>query len=118
MSKAALSLRVFSAYMLALGLFLVIDPNLLLSFLAIAATREVWIRIVGMLVLILGYYDFMASRAEDVGFFRWSVQARLFAAVMLGVFVALGLAPPILILFGLIDAAAAIWTAMSLRRVA
>jgi hypothetical protein len=118
MSKAALSLRVFSLYMLALGLFLVLDPNLFLSFFAIPPTREVWIRVVGMLVLILGYYDFMASRAEDTGFFRWSVHVRLFAAVMLGIFVATGLAPAILILFGVIDGAAALWTAVSLRRIA
>jgi hypothetical protein len=116
MSKAAVSLRVFSLYMFVLGVTLVVDPNLLLSTFGFAQTREVWIRIVGLLVLIVGYFDFMASRSEYVPFFHWSVHARLVAAVLLAVFVALGLAPSMLLLFGLIDGVAAIWTAICLRR--
>lgn len=116
MSKAAISLRVFSLYMFVLGLILVLAPNLFLRLFGIPQTHEIWIRIVGMLVLILGYYDFMASRTEDAAFFRWSVHVRLFAAGLLALFVMSGLAPTILILFGLIDAVAAIWTALSLKQ--
>ncbi len=116
MSKAAISLRAFSVYMFLLGLLLLLDPNLLFRFLGIPQTREIWIRIVGLLVLILGYYDLMASRTEAVEFFRWSVHVRLFAAVLLIGFVATNMAPAILILFALVDAGAAIWTALSLRR--
>jgi hypothetical protein len=115
MSKSAFSLRVFSIYMLALGLVLVFSPNVLLSFFDVTETHEVWIRVVGMLVLIIGYFDFMASRNEMLAFFRWTVPARLSVPVFFVVFVALGFAPPILILFGVIDAAAAIWTAACLR---
>jgi hypothetical protein len=116
MSKAAFSLRVFSLYMFVLGLILILDPNLLLRVFEIPQTREIWIRIVGMLVLILGYYDFMASRTEDATLFRWSVHVRLFAAVLLIIFVVSGVAPAVLILFGSIDAAAAAWTALSLKQ--
>ncbi|MBW4050698.1 MAG: hypothetical protein HIU85_04430 [Proteobacteria bacterium] len=116
MSRAATSLRVFSLYMFALGLTLILDPNLLLSVFGFPLTREVWIRIVGMLALILGYYDLMASRTESVALFQWSVHVRLLVPIVLGLFVALHMAPPILIVFGVIDGAAAVWTAVSLRR--
>lgn len=115
MSKSAFSLRVFSIYMFTLGAVLVADPNLLLSILGIPETQEVWIRVVGMLVIIIGYLEFMASRNELLVFFRWSVKARLSVLVFFISFVVLGFAPPILILFGAIDAAAAIWTAVCLR---
>ena len=115
MRKSAFSLRVFSIYMFALGSVLVAAPNLLLSFFGIPETHEVWIRVVGVLVLIIGYFDFMASRNELLAFFRWSVAARLSVPVFFVAFVALGFAPPILVLFGAIDAAAAIWTALCLR---
>jgi hypothetical protein len=115
MSKSAFSLRVFSIYMFALGSVLVGAPNLLLTFFGIPETQEVWIRVVGMLVLIIGYLDFMASSCEVLVFFRWSVPARLSVPVFFVAFVVLGLAPPILLLFGAIDFAAAIWTAFSLR---
>lgn len=115
MSKSAFSLRVFSIYMFALGSVLVAAPNLLLSFFGVPETHEVWIRVVGVLVLIIGYFDFMASRNELLAYFHWSVPARLSVPVFFVAFVALGFAPPILILFGAIDAVAAIWTAACLR---
>lgn len=115
MSKAAFSLRVFSIYLFALGSVLVAAPNLMLSFFGIPETHEVWIRVVGVLVLVIGYVDFMASRNELSALFHWSVAARLAVLVFFVSFVALGFAPPILVLFGAIDAAAAIWTAVCLR---
>lgn len=115
MSKSAFSLRVFSIYMFALGSMLVAAPNLLLSFFGIPETREVWIRVVGVLVLMIGYLDFMASRNELTAFINWTVRARLAVPVFFIAFVALGLAPPVLMLFAAIDAAAAIWTAVCLR---
>jgi hypothetical protein len=115
MSKSAFSLRVFSIYMFALGSVLVAAPNLLLSFFGVPETHEVWIRVVGMLVLNIGYLDFMASRNELLTLFRWSVPARLSVTVFFVTFVAVGFAPPILVLFGAIDAAGAIWTAICLR---
>jgi len=87
----------------------------MLSIFGVAETHEVWIRIVGLLMLIVGYLDFMASRNELRLFFRWTVTARLSVVVFLIAFVLLDFAPPILILFGAIDAAGAIWTAVCLR---
>src|SRR5512135_3215708 len=116
MSKSAFSVRVFSIYMIAFGSVLIAAPNLLLSLFAVPETHEVWIRIVGMLILIVGYLDFMASRNELLVFFRWTVTARFSVVAFLSAFVVLGFAPPILMLFGAIDAAGAIWTAACLHK--
>ena len=116
MSKSAFSVRMFSIYMIVFGSALIVAPNLILPIFAVAETHEVWIRIVGLLMLIVGYLDFMASRNELLLFFRWTVAARLTVPVFLIAFVVLGFAPPILILFGAIDAAGAIWTAVCLRK--
>lgn len=115
MSKSARSLWFFSLYMFALGGVLVVAPNRLLSVFGLPQTHEVWIRVVGMLALIVAYFDFMAARSELRAFIRWSVAARLSVPVFFLAFVALGLAPPILVLFGAVDAVAAIWTAVCLR---
>ncbi|MFY9260753.1 MAG: hypothetical protein WAO71_09625 [Gallionella sp.] len=115
MSKSAFSLRVFSIYLFALGSALVTIPNLLLSFFGIPETHEVWIRVVGVPVLVIGYIIFMASRIELFAVFRWSVPARLSVTAFFIAFAALKLAPPIIVLFGVIDAAGAIWTAACLR---
>lgn len=115
MSKAARSVYVFSFYLFALGIVLIAVPNLLLTTFGMEETREVWVRIVGMLVLILGYYYNGAARQGLTTFFRWTVHARLAVLAFLIAFVALGFAPPVLIVFGAIDAAAAGWTAAALR---
>lgn len=115
MSKPAFSLHAFSIYLFVFGTLLVAVPNLLLSIFHVPETHEVWIRIIGMLILIIGYLDFMAARHELLVFIRWTVFPRLVVPVFFIAFVILGFAPPILILFGAIDAAAAIWTAICLR---
>ena len=116
MSNAAFSVRVFSIYALVLGAILVLAPNILLAIFGVAPTNEVWLRIAGMLLLIIAYYYFQACGAEMTQFFRWTAQGRLAVPVFFIAFVLLGYAPPILILFGAIDAAAAFWTLTALRK--
>jgi len=115
MSKSAFSLRVFSIYMLVVGVVLIADPNWMLSLFGVPETHEVWIRIVGMLMLIIGFIDFMASGNEMRLFFRWSVYARLAVPIFLIGFVVLASAPPVILVFGAIDAGGAIWTGFCLR---
>lgn len=115
MSRAAISVFVFSIYLDVLGLVLVAFPNVLLSLFRIQETNEVWIRVVGMLVLILGYYYSIAAHNELTSFLRATVIGRFAVLVFFIAFVLLDFAPPTLILFGVIDAVAATWTGLALR---
>ena len=115
MTRSAMSVFVFAMYLFALGLVLVVVPNLLLRAFGIAETDEVWIRVVGMLVLILGYYYSQAARMGLSQFFRLTVVARTAVLLFFIAIVLAGIAQPILILFGVIDFAAAMWTAAALR---
>lgn len=116
MSRAALSLRVFAFYMLGLGVVLVADPNLLLALFGVPQTTEVWIRVVGMLTMIIGFYYLMASGTEMTAFYGWTILARLSVFVFFAAFAALGFAPATLILFGAVDAVGALWTLICLRK--
>ncbi len=115
MSKSARSVFTFSVYLFLLGAILLVVPNVLLNLFYIPETKEVWIRVVGMLVFLLGYYYFQVSRNEIKQFMQWTVYARSSVVVFFVVFVMLGFAPPVLILFGVIDVAAAVWTQLCLR---
>ena len=70
---------------------------------------------VGMLLLILAYYYIQSARNEITDFFRYTVHGRASVIVVFGVMVLLGLAQPMLIMFGVVDLLAAIWTASALR---
>ena len=115
MSKAARSLWIFGVYLVALGLFLLIAPNTLIGWFGLAEAGDVWIRVVGMLIVLLAYYDIQAARTEATAFFRWSVVARATVILFFAGFVVAGLVKPILLLFGGVDLAAAMWTALALR---
>ena len=115
MSKAAKSVLVFGIYLVAIGLGFLVVPNTPLALLGFPTTSEPWIRVVGMLLLLLAYYYVQAARNEMRSLFRWTVHTRSSVVVFFGVFVALGLAQPMLIGFGVIDLLAAIWTHRALR---
>lgn len=117
MSKAALSMFVFGIYVILLGIILMVVPNALLAIFGLPETTEVWIRVVGMLVFLIGYYYIRASRNEKemISFYRWTVHARSSVIIFFIIFVAFGFVKPILILFGVIDLLAAIWTWKTLR---
>ena len=115
MSRSALSLFVFSIYLYILGFVLVVTPDTLLRIFSFPKADGLWIRIVGMLVIILGFYYSHAARAELRAFFFWSVIGRTSVLLFFIAFVVAGLAPPVLILFGVIDFSAAMWTLFALR---
>jgi hypothetical protein len=115
MSRAAVSLFVFGLYLLVIGTVILVVPNVFLAVFGLPATAEVWIRVMAMLLLFLGCYDVLSARAELKPFFRWSVPLRASVILFFAVFVALQLVQPVLLLFGVIDLAAATWTAVALR---
>jgi hypothetical protein len=116
MSAAARSLQVWSIYLVALAVVLLIAPNPLLGAFRMAPTSEVWIRVVGMMVAFVGVYYWVAAATELVPIFRASVLCRVAVPVFFLVFVSAGWAPWSLLLFGAADLLGAAWTWWALRR--
>ena len=115
MSKAARSVFVFGVYLVALGIVLLVAPNFLLGISFLPSTNEVWVRVVGMLVLFLGFYYAQAARKELTDFIRWTMYPRSTVILFFAAFVLLGFAKPPLILFGVVDLLGVMWTGLALR---
>jgi NAD(P)-dependent dehydrogenase (short-subunit alcohol dehydrogenase family) len=113
-SAAARTLTVFGWYLVGVAAGLMLLPNLLLGPLGFAPVVDVWVRVVGMLALIIGVYYLIAAKHAVEPLIRASVPVRMGVVLVLGAFVALRLAPPTLIGFGVVDVAAALWTARAL----
>ncbi|MCR5885072.1 hypothetical protein LRS03_20285 [Rhizobacter sp. J219] len=116
MSPAARSLQAFGFYLCVLGPGLLVAPGPLLAPFGIAAPQEVWVRVAGLLALVIGAYYLVAARHEFVPLMQASVVARFGVLVVFTGLVLGAGAPLALIAFGLVDAAAAVWTALALRR--
>ena len=115
MTNAARSIFVFGIYLVCTGLILVAAPNTLLALLRLAPTTEPWIRVLGILVFVMGAFHIAAARSDVIPFFRFTVWGRGIVLIGLASLVLLKLAPPVLIVFGLVDAAGAVWTRAALR---
>ena len=115
MTAAAMSVFSFGCYLVINGLTLIFAPNMLLSWFGIAPTSDPWIRVLGVVVFVLGLYYASAGRQGIVAFFRWTIWGRTIVPVAFIALVAAGMAPRQLIVFGLIDAAGAVWTAFAMR---
>jgi uncharacterized membrane protein len=115
MSKSARSVLIFGLYLVVLGITLLVVPNFLLGIFFLPSTTEVWIRVVGMLILILGFYYTQAARKELTDFFQWTVTVRVSTILFFTAFVLLGFAGSALILFGVVDLLGALWTGLALR---
>ena len=115
MSKSATSVLVFGIYLVVIGLGFLLIPNTVLGLFGMPTTTEPWIRVVAMLLLILAYYYIQTARNEDKAFFRFSVHGRASVIVFFAAFVLLNIAPATLIMFGVVDLLATIWTALALR---
>lgn len=115
MSKAAFSSKVFALYLFVIGPVLVLAPNILLGLFGIAPTSEVWIRVIGIIAVNLGVYSWVAAKHENKAFLAASVYTRSSIFVAFTAFAVLGMASPMIILFGAIDLAGALWTHFALQ---
>ncbi len=115
MSSAARSVVVFGAYLGVLGVSLVLVPGIIVPLVGLPPPGGFWIRVVGVLLLIIAYADIRLGREEVTAWFRASVHMRFAVLVFFAAFVLLGLAPPMLAVFGVVDLVGALWTAAALR---
>lgn len=115
MKSAAFTIKAFGVYAMLTGVVLATVPNLLLGLLGFPPAQEIWVRVLGALAVVLGYYYFACGFGQARTFFRASIHGRLFFCAACMALVLLAGAPPMLILFGVIDALSAAWTYAALR---
>jgi hypothetical protein len=102
-------------YLIVLGIVLIFSPNILLAIFLMPTTTEVWIRVVGVLVLNIGVYYIFAALCEAKSFFKASVYTRAFVLLSFIVFAIFGLVSPMIIFFGMVDFCGGIWTHFAIR---
>lgn len=103
-------------YVTAVGLVLLIIPNVLFTVFGLPASSEPWPRVLGALATALGFYYIQSGRSGDMTFTRSTVVGRVWFCLCTVALVALGLSRWPLVLFGILDLAGAAWSANELRQ--
>jgi hypothetical protein len=115
MSRAAVSAKVFAIYLFFTGAAFVLAPNMVLSLFKVPPSSDVWIHVLGVLAFMIGIYAWVAAKHEIRPFFAASVYTRAMVCAAFTAFVAIGLASPVLALFGVIDLIGGVWTHLALK---
>ena len=116
MTRPAQSIVYFGVYVVLLGATLILTPNVLLGVFGFPITSEVWIRVLGIVAVVLGAYYIVMGRQDVVAFFRATVIGRIWVFLALSALVIIGLGRPPLVLFGALELLGAVWTWRSLRQ--
>ena len=116
MKTAELSLKVFAGYLFFVGGLLMAVPNMFMSLFWLPAVNpDTWLRVLGLVVVVLAYYYLQAARHRLRPMVEASVHGRMAASVVFLALVLLGLGPAQLLLFGLVDLVCALWTRQGLK---
>jgi uncharacterized protein YjeT (DUF2065 family) len=115
MTPAARSVFVFGVYVVTVGILVTFAPAAIPRVLQFPPATDEWIRMVGILSLVIGGYDIVSGRSNAEANVRASVPIRVGFAVCCCALVALRLMPPQLLPLAAIDVAGAVWTALALR---
>ncbi|MFN8357951.1 MAG: hypothetical protein U0Y10_26050 [Spirosomataceae bacterium] len=115
MSKSAKTVLFFSYYLFLVGLQLLFIPNVFTKTAQLPEAHEPYIRVVGILAIILGVYYYQSAKNELTSFLKSTIWGRsLYFLGAVGLVVS-QVAPPIFIAFGLVDLLGAVWTWQALK---
>lgn len=115
MSRTARINLFFGLYIIAIGAWLLIGPGSFTDVLRLPAGEALYLRVLGVIVAVLGYYYVTAALDENLAFIRKSLLGRTAAATGL-VVVGLTGGEPMIAAFAIPDYATALLTIWSLRQ--
>ncbi len=113
--KRYTSLIVQAIYVFITALQLIFIPNMLLSMFGFPPTSEIWIKVLGVVLMALStvYYGIIKFGNDEV--VKYTMWGRIIVGIGFVILVISGQTLPALILFAGIDIATAVWTWFELR---
>jgi hypothetical protein len=115
-SRAGKTVFYFGFWVLLCGLGMLLFPKLILGLMDIDASAAIVARLLGMLLLFLSSYYFVAGRRPQYRTFYWvTVGTRFSALLFVSAFVLFAGARPEMLLFVVVDIAGAVVTLLALR---
>lgn len=115
MKRTELSIKSWGIYLLALGLSMVFMPVTTVGLFGYTADGELWIRIVGILSVVLAMYYWQMVRYHVHELYSWKIAGHTFGIVCMTGFLVMGLADGRIIGTIVVELLACLWTAFALK---
>jgi hypothetical protein len=116
MTPAAKSVYYFGFYLYVVGAALIFIPNEFLTTLRMPPTNEVWIRVLGIIVGLIGFYYHQTGAKNIHAFYPFTIPTRIMVFSSFLALVILKMASPMMVGIGAIDLAGAVWTFVALKK--
>lgn len=116
MNRAAFASQAFGLNALVVGFAMALVPGFLLGLLRVPMPDDLFVRVWGLEIAVLGFYYVAAARADDRAFFASSVRGRLGFSAAIVALVVLISAPWQVLIVAIFDSLGAVWTHVALRR--
>ena len=114
--KKSISLTVQAFYVLITAIQLIFVPNMLLGMFGFPPTSEIWIKVLGIVLLALVIYYYAIILNGDKTLLTFTIYGRLAVVFGFALMVLTKVAPTPLLLFAGIDLATAVWTWFELKK--
>lgn len=115
MSRAALTLKIYAICFGIAGFGLLVAPNPLLPLFGFPTTEEVWIHLIGLLMVSLATYDYIAGQNGLAPIISASIPTRLVAGAVMILTWILDIVGPGILFFAAVDIVGALSTLLALR---
>ena len=116
-SKAtARSLYVFAGHVVAIVTVLLAAPRIILPLFGLPTDGEVWLRLLGFVLLCSSVYYIRAAKLRFVPFAKWTVYTRVAAPVVVAILILTGIAQWHMVSFGIVDGLGGLWTWLTLKQ--
>lgn len=115
MNRVEISIVSWGAYLVVLGLSLIIFPLTTVGLFGYSESGGLWIRIVGILSVVLGFYYVQLVRYRAHKMYRWKIAGHLFGLACMIIFFLAGYADGKILPTIVIELTACLWTFLALR---
>ncbi|HMW40105.1 MAG: hypothetical protein K1X68_03700 [Saprospiraceae bacterium] len=115
MTNSSKSAFYFGIYLISTGLVFILIPDTVISLMQLPAIPEGWGRMIGLLAAVIGIYYIVSGKANAQSFIKSSIYVRFGFLISVILLYLTGQMPVSIIIFGLVDALGAVWTAMALK---
>ncbi|MDQ3108683.1 MAG: hypothetical protein M3R17_02215 [Bacteroidota bacterium] len=103
MNRVSKSIFIFGLYALAMGLVLLFIPHLILPLVGIPFSNELWLFLLGFVLICSSYYYLRSAMKGDPDFARYTIHTRFAAPVLVAFLIITRKADWHFLSFGIID---------------
>jgi hypothetical protein len=115
MKRVEISILSWGIYLIGLGLALICIPVKTVALFGYESYEDLWIRVAGILSVVLGMYYIQVAKNQIYPLYRWKIIGHVFGMLCMVAFIVEGVADKRMIGTIAVESLACLWTVYAIR---